>query len=73
MSIMNSPEPNRLSRLINTREAADYLGVSTSTVERLVADGFLTVVKVGKRSKFTYEDLDEFITKNTIRAPKIAG
>ena|GEM_PF-1451551 len=47
-----------------TREiAAEYLGVSTGTVDNLVRSKQLKVCRVGKAVRFRWEALDEFINK----------
>ena len=43
------------------KAAAEYLGVSRATVERLVSRGQLPVVKVGAATRYDVEDLDEII------------
>jgi excisionase family DNA binding protein len=66
--MMSNPEPNRISRLISMKDAAEYLGVSTSTIERLADAGKITRVRISSRSKYTYEDLDDFIARSTQKA-----
>lgn len=67
--MVSNPEPNRVgSPLISLREASDYLGVSTSTLDRLSKEGQITCIRIGTRSRFTYEDLDAYIERNTRRA-----
>lgn len=62
------PEPEgRRQRLLPVGAAADYLGVSRATVERLVSRGQLPVVKVGASTRYDIEDLDEFIATNRCR------
>jgi len=62
------PEPEgRRQRLLPVGAAADYLGVSRATVERLVSRGQLPVVKVGASTRYDVEDLDGFIAKNRCR------
>jgi len=60
------PEARR-QRLLPVGAAADYLGVSRATVERLVARGQLPVVKVGASTRYDVEDLDGFIATNRCR------
>ena len=47
--------------LVGTRAAADYLNVSRSTLQRMVAKGELTSSLIGNRRKFFGADLDEYI------------
>jgi excisionase family DNA binding protein len=60
------PEGRR-QRLLPVGAAADYLGVSRATVERLVSRGQLPVVKVGASTRYDVEDLDGFIATNRFR------
>ena len=60
------PEGRR-QRLLPVGAAADYLGVSRATVERLVSRGQLPVVKIGASTRYDVEDLDGFITTNRCR------
>jgi len=60
------PEGRR-QRLLPVRAAADYLGVSRATVERLVSRGQLPVVRVGAATRYDVEDLDAFIETNRCR------
>ena len=41
---------------------AAHLGVSTSTVRRLLADGVLPHHRIGKRIVFTSDDLEKFLS-----------
>jgi excisionase family DNA binding protein len=62
------PEPDgRRQRLLPVGAAADYLGVSRATVERLVSRGQLPIVKVGASTRYDVEDLDGFIATNRCR------
>jgi excisionase family DNA binding protein len=54
------PEERR-QRLVPVVAAAEYLGVSRATIERLVSRGQLPVVKVGACTRYDIEDLDGFI------------
>jgi excisionase family DNA binding protein len=50
------------SPLLSYREAASYLGVSLSTVERLVRARELTPVSIRYRRLLRRSDLDEYIS-----------
>jgi excisionase family DNA binding protein len=54
-------------RLLSIGAAAEYLGVSRATVERLVFRGELPMVKVGASTRYDVEDLDGFIAINRCR------
>jgi len=57
-------------RLLAIRAAADYLGVSRVTVERLVNRGELPIVKVAGSTRYDVEDLDGYIETNRRRIRK---
>jgi excisionase family DNA binding protein len=57
-------------RLMAIRSAAEYLGVSRATVERLVNRGELPVVKVAGSTRYDVEDLDCYIETNRRRIRK---
>ena len=60
----------RLQRLLSVGGAADYLGVSRATGERLVNRGELPFVKIGGSTRYDVEDLDAYITTNRSRNRK---
>jgi excisionase family DNA binding protein len=57
-------------RLLPIRAAADYLGVSRATVERLVFRGELPIVKIAGSTRYDVEDLDGYIAINRSRNRK---
>jgi excisionase family DNA binding protein len=59
-----------LQRLLPIRAAAEYLGVSRATVERLVYRGELPIVKVAGSTRYDVEDLDGYIESNRRRIRK---
>jgi excisionase family DNA binding protein len=63
---MLEPDGSR-QRLLPVGAAANYLGVSRATVERLVSRGELPIVKVGASTRYDVEDLDRFIATNRCR------
>ena len=51
-----------MTRLLHPMpEAAEVLGVSRSTVYELVKNGDLNVVKIGRRSFITQDELERFV------------
>ena len=50
--------------LLTIQQAAERLGVSTKTVDRLVAAGQMPAVYVGSLKRFTPADLDAYINRN---------
>jgi excisionase family DNA binding protein len=59
-----------LRRLLPISVAAEYLGVSRATVERLVFRGELPIVKVAGSTRYDVEDLDGYIETNRRRIRK---
>ena len=53
--------------LLDYRSAADVLGVSVSTLRRLVAAGDVSPVRIGRRSLFLRSDLEELV-RRAVRA-----
>lgn len=57
-------------RLLPIRGAAEYLGVSRATIERLVSRGELPIVKVAGSTRYDVEDLNGYIDANRCRNRK---
>ena len=57
-------------RLLPIRGAAEYLGVSRATIERLVFRGELPIVKVAGSTRYDVEDLNGYIAFNRCRNRK---
>lgn len=55
-----------MNNLLNIKESAIYLRISTSTLYRWVHQKKIKHAKIGSRVLFSQEYLDEFINKNTI-------
>jgi len=66
----SATEVRRRQRLLPVGAAADYLGVSRATVERLVYRGELPIVKVAGSTRYDVEDLDDYIEINRCRNRK---
>ena len=65
---VTSPVEERIYRQLFDREAlADYLRISTDTIDRLVKAGKLHCVRIGHQVRFTLEDVEAFIERH--RAP----
>ena len=64
------PTEGVLNRLLPIRAAAEYLGVSRATVERLVFRGELPIVKIAGSTRYDVEDLDGYIAINRSRNRK---
>lgn len=55
-------------KLISVPDAAGILGVSARTVARLIADGQLQIVKVGRLTRIRVVEVEEFIASSTMKA-----
>lgn len=53
--------------LLTYKEAAQCTGLSVATLESLVSQGRLPVVKIGKSARFRLEDLRHFAEQNLVR------
>ena len=51
-----------MTTLLTIKQAAEYLTISVSTLKRLLAVGAVTSVRIGRSVRFTYEDLDNYIS-----------
>lgn len=52
--------------MLGAKAAAQYLGISKSSIFRLVENGELTCCRIGSRVVFKKEWLDEFIENHKI-------
>jgi len=51
-------------RVLNRKEAAKFLGIATSHLDKLAARGALPRIRIGRRVVFDVSDLEEFLRKN---------
>jgi excisionase family DNA binding protein len=49
--------------LVSLKEAAHLLSISTRTLNRMVADGSIPYVKIGKRTLFSITSLEDYIER----------
>ena len=65
---MNLNLTNKSPPLLSREQAAKYLGIKSATMAVWSYCGRydLPVVKIGRLSKYRQQDLDDFITRNTI-------
>jgi len=59
--------PGQTRRLLSLNEAATWLGVSTTTVRRLMWSGKLPSVRILRRIRIDIRDLDQFIERSKER------
>lgn len=53
--------------LLTYKEASQCTGLSIATLESLVSQGKIPVVKIGKSARFRLEDLRKFAEQNLVR------
>ena len=56
-----------MHRLVAIRDAASMLGVSAQTLYRIIGRGELPIVKIGDRTLFRLQDLEQFVAQKTRR------
>ncbi len=57
-------------RLLNTREAADYLGISKNTLYRMERDGLVFPYRTpGGHRRYHIEMLEAYLEKSRYRSP----
>ncbi len=54
----------RLDRMLSLREVADVLGVSLATVRRRIAEGSLSIYRIGRAVRVSEADLAAFLGSN---------
>jgi len=64
----NGSTPRPAARLVNVQSAANYLGVSISTLYGWVWQRRIPFVKVGRALRFDLSDLENFIAANKTSA-----
>ena len=69
-AVMVAATQARVYRQLFDRESlAEYLRLSTDTVDRLVKSGKLPCVRIGAQVRFTFEDVEGFIERNRCAGP----
>ena len=53
-------------RLLNIKEAAEYMATTPGTLYQKVHNGTIPYVKIGRSLRFDIEELNEFIKNNTV-------
>ena len=55
---------DKLQQTLNTRQIADLLDVSESTVRSLLKNGSIRHIKIGGRLRVLREDLEKYVESN---------
>ncbi len=53
-------------RLVNIQEASHYIGLQVDTIYRMVSQRRIPFVKVGRRTMFDVQLLDDWLTTHTV-------
>ena len=60
-------------QLLTVREVAESMRVSTMTVYRLIRDGDMPAIRVGKHFRLRADDVELFLEARTVNAGSNAG
>lgn len=72
--IARALESNGATRpVFNTKQAAEYLGISTTSIERMRSDYKIPFVRLGGRVVYRRKDLDQFIEDRLVSSVKDEG
>ena len=61
---LSKPERPAVPRLLTIKDVAERLQMSPRTIHRLVANGDLTVVRIGRAVRVSEEALKAFLTQD---------
>jgi excisionase family DNA binding protein len=56
--------------ILNIKEVSDYLKIPASTVYKLIQEGRLPAIKLGKHWRFMRKDIDDLFQVRTALKPK---
>ena len=54
-------------RFLNVKEAAEYLGLATSTLYTMVSQQRIPYTKMGRRTKFEQKELDRWTDSHSVK------
>lgn len=54
--------------LLSPQQAAKRMKISPGTLKSLINNGEIGVIKLGKREKIPYRELDRYLEQNTVRS-----
>jgi excisionase family DNA binding protein len=63
-SVSPSVEPRVYRQLFDRESLADYLRLSTDTIDRLVKANRLQCVRIGQQVRFTLDDVEAFLARH---------
>ena len=59
--------------LFSVREVADQLGVHPETIRRLIHDGRLDAIRVGRVLRVQGDTLERFLSRQRVKPVRLAG
>jgi excisionase family DNA binding protein len=62
--VSSSVEPRVYRQLFDRESLAEYLRLSTDTIDRLVKANKLQCVRIGQQVRFTLDDVDAFVERH---------
>jgi excisionase family DNA binding protein len=65
-------ESNESAALFSVRQVAEQLGVHPETVRRLIHDGRLVAVRVGRVLRIDSSELDGFLARQRVKPDRLA-
>jgi excisionase family DNA binding protein len=68
---MRSAAETTLREVMDIRQAADYLGISSDTLYRYASEGFVPAFKLGNRWRFKKSLLDSWMDRQSGIAPAL--
>jgi excisionase family DNA binding protein len=63
-TVSPSVEPRVFRQLFDRESLAEYLRLSTDTIDRLVKANKLQCVRIGQQERFTLDDVDAFLERH---------
>jgi excisionase family DNA binding protein len=64
--------PDQQPDLVSVRDVADQLGVHPETIRRLIHDGRLDAVRVGRALRVHREAVNQFLARQRVKPTRLA-
>jgi len=52
--------------MLSRNEAAEYIGVHLNTIKKLMYEGDIEYIKIGKAVRIRKSEIDEYLQRNTV-------
>ena len=63
--------PAAIREVMDIREAAEYLGISSDTLYKYAAEGFIPAFKLGNRWRFKKSRIDEWMDRQSEKPKEV--